>query len=599
MPLYHEDIITKGPWVDVRAFGEIGSGGDDTSVIQAALDDNNQDIFIPEGTFLCNLSVDGAVNIRGSGPKSILKAFDSNPVITVTERISAAISGQGSAMGRRFENFTISGNGKTAKGISYSAATVEEEIVAVYFDNCTRGIDFGTSLIGNTVRYCNFVTCDYGIYGKTVITLNQFIENRFRSIALCGVYLDGSGSILAGNEFSHNWFEGINGFAAILKGDTGSALVRQSNKLYGGWIESVATSASVTLDDEGSSTSFNIWTTDTILIADNLPDDCKFDDSFIKVSRYEAWQDDKAPSLTGTTVFEIDDALFDQPGGSGLVGPATGSLSIKRPRSNGGGKNGFIVEGLPMINNTGGHTNLISMQGLAANPAATLTYQDAQFNGSGIRRIALDPDTDRVTISVTLANSKYYSYSFSIRSSTSSNETDIQLTITGTGQLVGVQTIIARGDRWTHYVGSVFASSSAPSSQSIRFDTASTATFDISRFQMVEFSTKEAAETFIHNQQFAIGSTNYYTLANDATPSVITDEARSKWLTGGTTTITDFDDGFIGQEIVVMSEHAITITDGTNIFLNGSANFVMASTDSLTLIQKVDGLWYEVSRSAN
>ena len=42
-----------------------------------------------------------------------------------------------------------------------------------------------------------------------------------------------------------------------------------------------------------------------------------------------------------------------------------------------------------------------------------------------------------------------------------------------------------------------------------------------------------------------------------------------------------------------------TITDGTNIFLNGSANFNMVITDTLTLIQKADGKWYEISRSDN
>ena len=86
------------------------------------------------------------------------------------------------------------------------------------------------------------------------------------------------------------------------------------------------------------------------------------------------------------------------------------------------------------------------------------------------------------------------------------------------------------------------------------------------------------------------------TLADDATPSVA---GGNLFVTGGTTTITDFDDGTEGQQIIIISEHAITITDGTNIFLSGSANFVMASTDTLTLIQKASGLWYELSRSVN
>jgi len=86
------------------------------------------------------------------------------------------------------------------------------------------------------------------------------------------------------------------------------------------------------------------------------------------------------------------------------------------------------------------------------------------------------------------------------------------------------------------------------------------------------------------------------TLADDATPSVA---GANLFLTGGVTTITDFDDGGVGQVITIIAEHAITITDGTNIFLSGSANFVMAITDTLTLVQKADGLWYEIGRSDN
>jgi hypothetical protein len=83
-------------------------------------------------------------------------------------------------------------------------------------------------------------------------------------------------------------------------------------------------------------------------------------------------------------------------------------------------------------------------------------------------------------------------------------------------------------------------------------------------------------------------------LANDATPSVVDG---TLFLTGGTTTITDFDDGYEGKVITVIAEHSLTITDGTNIFLSGSANWAMTATDTLTLIQKADGKWYETARS--
>ena len=86
------------------------------------------------------------------------------------------------------------------------------------------------------------------------------------------------------------------------------------------------------------------------------------------------------------------------------------------------------------------------------------------------------------------------------------------------------------------------------------------------------------------------------TLADDATPSV---QGANLWKTGGTTTITDLDDGVVGQTITILSAHAITITDGTNILLNGSANFVMAAGDTLTLTMFNDQVCEETSRKVN
>jgi len=95
-----------------------------------------------------------------------------------------------------------------------------------------------------------------------------------------------------------------------------------------------------------------------------------------------------------------------------------------------------------------------------------------------------------------------------------------------------------------------------------------------------------------------------HTLKDDATPSVCGSDTAGEgpsnlWLTGGTTTITDFANGYAGQIITVIAEHSITITDGTNIFLSGSTNWAMTATDTLTLICKADGKWYEVSRGDN
>jgi hypothetical protein len=106
-----------------------------------------------------------------------------------------------------------------------------------------------------------------------------------------------------------------------------------------------------------------------------------------------------------------------------------------------------------------------------------------------------------------------------------------------------------------------------------------------------EFSPKFITEREVLPQIGAIPA-----LADDATPTV---GGGSLFLTGGTTTITDFDDGVEGQIITVIAEHGIDITDGTNIFLSGSATWTMSATDTLTLVCKADGKWYEVSRGDN
>jgi hypothetical protein len=70
-------------------------------------------------------------------------------------------------------------------------------------------------------------------------------------------------------------------------------------------------------------------------------------------------------------------------------------------------------------------------------------------------------------------------------------------------------------------------------------------------------------------------------------------------VTGDTTTITDFDDGVVGQTIHILAEHAKTITDNAAIILDGSANFVMAVADTLTLTMFNDQVWQETGRTTN
>ena len=84
--------------------------------------------------------------------------------------------------------------------------------------------------------------------------------------------------------------------------------------------------------------------------------------------------------------------------------------------------------------------------------------------------------------------------------------------------------------------------------------------------------------------------------STDATPNV---KGMTFCRTAGATAITAFDNGTIGQQITLMADQTITITQGTNIKLAAGANYVMTLFDTLTLVQYTADVWVEVSRSVN
>lgn len=97
-----------------------------------------------------------------------------------------------------------------------------------------------------------------------------------------------------------------------------------------------------------------------------------------------------------------------------------------------------------------------------------------------------------------------------------------------------------------------------------------------------------------------VGRTVYPQLANladSATPSVRGIHIAQANNNG--TTITDFLDGVVGQEIIIVAASALTITQNASLIrLAGAVNFVMASQDVLHLVKTNAGAaWREVSRT--
>jgi len=84
------------------------------------------------------------------------------------------------------------------------------------------------------------------------------------------------------------------------------------------------------------------------------------------------------------------------------------------------------------------------------------------------------------------------------------------------------------------------------------------------------------------------------TLDDTGTPTVA---ENNLFVTGGTTTITDFDDGVIGQKIMILAAHTVTIEhDGSDICLSANTDFDMEAGDTLTLCMFTDQVWHEIAR---
>ena len=80
----------------------------------------------------------------------------------------------------------------------------------------------------------------------------------------------------------------------------------------------------------------------------------------------------------------------------------------------------------------------------------------------------------------------------------------------------------------------------------------------------------------------------------DATPTIKESEL---FITAGTTAITDFDNGQVGDSIEILGASSITVTHNANISLLGSVNFNMVAGDSLRLAMFNDQVWEEIGRS--
>lgn len=89
------------------------------------------------------------------------------------------------------------------------------------------------------------------------------------------------------------------------------------------------------------------------------------------------------------------------------------------------------------------------------------------------------------------------------------------------------------------------------------------------------------------------GNNAVVTLANEATPTVA---ESNTFVTGGTTTITTFDDGKDGQLIAITAAHTVTLTHSVNLNLDNAVDFDMSPGDTIFLYPSASNTWQELGR---
>ena len=228
------DIIAKGPWVDVRAFGAVGDGvTDDTAAIQLAIDNASgySIVFFPSGTYKVTSTINiannvkpvslmGAVNIAGYGGFQDTSNWAYGANINYTG--SGTLFNFDSVRGTFISYLTLKGPGRTVtgtKGITFSGSS------GVYIKNCIirmfeTGIEFGTLYDANAdMNYFEgnrIQDVDYGVnFIRSQHYMNTFINNHI-------VY--GRYGVKAHYSFQINWYGGSVFHGGSLFYDIGNGL---------------------------------------------------------------------------------------------------------------------------------------------------------------------------------------------------------------------------------------------------------------------------------------------------------------------------------------------------------------------------------------
>jgi len=205
--LQGNDLIVKGPWVDVRAHGAVagGSASANATALAAAFayaEANNLPILIPLGTFAYNGSgltyttagvTTGMSGVFGYGPSSRLDYQGSGVALSISDN-----TGQGS-VGPYLKDFRITTSAGTPAGGLHLGAGSQYGMVNVDgvtvdgFDNTNA---YGMKLskvvstkVNNSNLYGNYYGLTTSTDASSYPTSTTFSNTRFRSSSKHGAYI--------------------------------------------------------------------------------------------------------------------------------------------------------------------------------------------------------------------------------------------------------------------------------------------------------------------------------------------------------------------------------------------------------------------------
>jgi hypothetical protein len=209
--------------VSVKDFGAVGDGvANDSAAIQAAINTGKR-VYIPVGTYLCNVVVTNKTIIEGDGSTATILI----PFSTTTAAITYTNLGAYWSYHSKIEGIGFHGVGtKTGVGFTFSKtnpslyATNDEysnnvKFVGCRFFNLNKGVQFPFGNIGSEFYSCVFSNNKYGVYtisnkfGGTMHAGNKYFYAGEMSGNECALYVHDTtvGGGAAGVEFFGTIFE--------------------------------------------------------------------------------------------------------------------------------------------------------------------------------------------------------------------------------------------------------------------------------------------------------------------------------------------------------------------------------------------------------